>query len=75
MGIEPTTFILNVKHLIIEPSWMMIEEISKQISIPNMFALGLIGKQTLTVTFYLSEIELILGQTPSSAIKTFQFPF
>ena len=38
-----------------------------------MFALGLNGKQTLT--FYLSELELILGQIPLSAIKTFQFPF
>ena len=40
-----------------------------------MFALGFNGKQTLTLAFYLSELELILGQTPSSNIKTFQFPF
>ena len=40
-----------------------------------MFALSLIAKQTLTLTFYLSELELILGQPPLSAIKTFQFPF
>ena len=33
-----------------------------------MFALGFKGKQTQT--FYLSELELILGQTPSSDIET-----
>ena len=38
-----------------------------------MFALSLIAKQTLTLTFYLSELEQIFGQIPSSAIKTFQF--
>ena len=75
MGIEPSTFVYNVKYFIIEPPRIMKGEISKQISIPNMFALGLIGKQTLTLTFYPSECELIFGQILSSAIKTFQFPF
>ena len=49
----------------------MIIMFSKLISIPNMFALGFNGK--LTPTFYLSELELILGQTPSSDIQAFQF--
>ena len=40
-----------------------------------MFALGFNSKQTLTLTFYLSELEIILGQIPSSNLETFQFPF
>jgi len=40
-----------------------------------MFALGFKRRQTLSLTFYVSELDLILGQPPSSAIKTFQFPF
>ena len=49
--------------------------ISKYISIPKTFALGILSKRTLTLTSYLSELELIHGQTHWSAIKTFQFPF
>ena len=40
-----------------------------------MFALGFNGKQTLTLTFYLSELEIIQGQIPSSNLETFQFPY
>jgi len=66
---------IDVNHLTMEPPRIRISGLSKKISTPNMFSLGFIGRQTLTLTFYLSEPKLILCQTPSSAIKTFQFPF
>ena len=73
IGFELTTLTTRVQHLTIEPLLIMIIWIFKLISIPKLFASGFNGKQT--PTFYLLELELILGQTPSSDIEIFQFPF
>jgi len=75
-GIELTSFKFKVQHLNIEPPWIVSLWVSKLIHSPNVFALGFNSKQTLTLTlsFYLSELEIILGKIPSSNLKTFQFP-
>ena len=55
MGIELTTFSFKGKHLTIEPPQIM--------GSFQIHALPILSKRTLTLTFYLSELELIHGQT------------
>ena len=73
VGIELTTFTFKTQQFIIEPLQIINSYVSKLIGIPNIFASGFNGKQTLTLTLYLSELKLILCQTPSSNIEIFKF--
>jgi len=70
-GIELTTFTFKVWPPNIEPPWVMNVKVSKLFSIPNLFALGFNREKTQTLAFHLFELELILGQTPSSNTQTF----